>query len=68
MEVSITKEDAVFFLDMIGSRKSPNHIPQFNAEKPYQKILRNRDSVDYKRFVQVYSDVRNTLSEREPIL
>jgi DNA-directed RNA polymerase specialized sigma subunit len=64
----ITINDAIFYLDMIGSSYSPNREHKIGDLKPYYKILDERNSDDFKRFVGVYTSMRDFLSEREQII
>ncbi|MEH7118258.1 sigma factor-like helix-turn-helix DNA-binding protein [Neobacillus vireti] len=68
MEVTgnITKEDVTFFLDMIGSIKRPNY--NIGDLKPYYKILDQRDSENFKRFIKIYIFSRDFLSDREKVI
>jgi len=67
-EVKLTKDDSIFFMDMVGSRKSPNHVPKINKVKPYRKMLKDRNSTEYTRFIRIYKAMRHILSEREMII
>lgn len=67
-EVTFTKEDSIFFMDMVGSCLSPNYVPQLPHKKPYNKILKDRNSTEYKRFIHIYKAIRHILSERERII
>ena len=58
----ITKNDAIFYLDMIGYIKKKGEL------NPYYKILDERNLNDFKRFVGVYTVMRDFLSEREQII
>lgn len=62
-ENKLTKDDAKFFMDMVGW--SPDFI--LYKGKPYTKLLKERNSDDYIRFIGVYKDTRHVLSERELI-
>ncbi|MBU9723137.1 MULTISPECIES: sigma factor-like helix-turn-helix DNA-binding protein [Bacillaceae] len=64
-EKEITKEDVLFYLDMIGSRYGPSYKPKIGKLKPYYPLLKERDSEDYKRFIRVYHNYRDCLKERE---
>lgn len=66
--INITVKDAVFFLDMIQSPWSPNHKPGFFIQKPYFKLSKEMESIDYKCFLFVYKQLRNILSEREQFI
>ena len=64
-EKEITKEDVLFYLDMIDSSYGPSFKPKIGKLKPYYPLLRDRDSVEYKRFIRVYLHYRDCLKERE---
>jgi DNA-directed RNA polymerase sigma subunit (sigma70/sigma32) len=57
--------DAIYYMDMVYHVKSPNFVPHFNKERPYIKMLKQKDSEEYKRFIRVYMAVRHLLLERE---
>ena len=59
------REDAVFFMDMVGSARSPNDKHEYFQRKPYYKILERRDSVEFVRFSDIYRSLSPVLSERE---
>ncbi|TWE08768.1 sigma-70-like protein [Neobacillus bataviensis] len=61
----LTRNDVIFFMDMIDSVWSPNFKPQIFKQKPYYKILNQKNSDDYKRFLGVYKAIRHVLTERE---
>ncbi|MCM3567830.1 sigma factor-like helix-turn-helix DNA-binding protein [Neobacillus mesonae] len=52
-------EDAMFYLKMIG------HGSDIGTIKPYYKILNDRNSDDFKRFISVYTKFKDSLSEKE---
>ncbi|ETI70555.1 sigma factor-like helix-turn-helix DNA-binding protein [Neobacillus vireti] len=58
----ITRNDEIFYLDMIGRNK------EIHALNPYYKILEERNSDDFKRFIGIYTVMREFLSEREQII
>jgi len=62
---SVSYEDAIFYMDMVGSVSSPNFKPKVNRIKPYYEILDNRESKKFQRFVKIYSNQKHILSERE---
>lgn len=64
----LTKDERIFFMDMIGSFYSPNYVPKLYKVKPYSKILKDRSSDKYKLFIEVFKTVRHILSEREMII
>lgn len=51
--MNLSKDDAIFFLDMIDSGLSPNHSPEFFKRKPISKFVKNRKSVEYQRFKHI---------------
>lgn len=61
----ITKEDSLFYLDMINSVYSPSHKPEIGQYKGYYELLKQQDSKDYITFICVYLYFREALSERE---
>lgn len=65
---NLTKEDSIFFMEMIDSSKSPNFEPKMHQVKPYYKIVNEKDSDDFKRFIKVYNAKRNVLTEREQFI
>lgn len=67
-EKILTRDDVIFFMDMVASSKSPNYVPKLPKIKPYNKILKERNSIDFKRFIRVYKAVRHILSNRELII
>lgn len=54
----ITREDALYYVEMRGNER-------IHKAKRYYKLLNDRESFDYKRFVNVYLEHRTFLSERE---
>jgi DNA-directed RNA polymerase sigma subunit (sigma70/sigma32) len=64
----LNRDHAIFFMDMVGSRKSPNYVPKLPKVKPYNKILKGRNSIDFKRFIRLYKAMRHVLSDRELII
>ncbi|GGM23504.1 hypothetical protein GCM10011351_06610 [Paraliobacillus quinghaiensis] len=64
-EKEITKEDVLFYLDMIGSIYGPSFKPKIGKLKPYYSLIKERDSEEYKRFIYVYHNYRDCLKERE---
>lgn len=61
----ISKEDALFYLDMIDSVLSPNFKPRIGQSKPYYPLLKKHDSEGYTTFIKVYQYFRENLEERE---
>ncbi|MBM4761449.1 sigma factor-like helix-turn-helix DNA-binding protein [Bacillus sp. B15-48] len=64
-EQEISKEDVLFYLDMIGSSYGPSYKPKIGKLKPYYPLLKEQDSQQYKRFIRVYHHYRDCLKERE---
>ncbi|GAB4074606.1 hypothetical protein GCM10028778_21090 [Barrientosiimonas marina] len=62
---TITSDDVIFFMDMVNSPRSPNHIPGFHQPKPYYKILDDPESEEFRRFIKVYNAEKHVLKERE---
>ncbi|WP_421379622.1 sigma factor-like helix-turn-helix DNA-binding protein [Bacillus salacetis] len=56
-----TIEDVDFFIFMIKREK-------FGLMKRYYNILHNKESEEYKRFINVYLKYKNVLSEREQLI
>lgn len=52
-------------MDMVGSTRSPNVVPKMYRQKPYNKILTEKDSDNYKRFIAIYNAMSIALTERE---
>jgi hypothetical protein len=61
----LTKEDAIFFKDMVDSVWSTNFAPKLYKVKPYAKIRNNKNSNEFKRFIGLYKAMRRVLSERD---
>jgi hypothetical protein len=61
----LTKEDAIFYLDMINSVFGPNHIAKRGMRSPFYQILSDKNSDYYKRFIRVYKLMRHFLQTRE---
>jgi len=53
--VNLTKDDVIFFMDMVGSAKSPNFKPKLYRVKPYYKILDDPYSDELLRFIKIYN-------------
>jgi DNA-directed RNA polymerase specialized sigma subunit len=68
MQSNISKEDVIFFLDMVNSNRSPNFNGQFRVKKPYIALLKERNSTEYKRFVEIYQAIKHILLERERLI
>lgn len=60
----ITRNDAIFFIDMLGYPGS-RIDPKLHRPKPYYKILKESQSDDFLRFMNVYNEAKHILSERE---
>ncbi|MCY8938857.1 sigma factor-like helix-turn-helix DNA-binding protein [Peribacillus frigoritolerans] len=65
-EKILTKNDAIFFMDMVGW--NPNFIFKSYKKKPYTKLLSQKNSDNYERFIEVYKAMRHVLPEREQII
>ncbi|WML56661.1 sigma factor-like helix-turn-helix DNA-binding protein [Neobacillus sp. PS2-9] len=63
-ETLMTKDNAIFFMDMVDSVKSPNFVPVLFKPRPYIKLLQNKGE-DYQRFIGLYAMMKYILSERE---
>lgn len=61
----ITKDDALFFINMLKPPFNPNHVHGFYMNKSYYKILDDNTSDDFQRFIKVYNIERPVLKERE---
>jgi DNA-directed RNA polymerase specialized sigma subunit len=59
--MEITKEDVLYFIYMRNSEK-------MGSSKRYYTILQNKDSEEYKRFINVYVKNKYVLPERERIV
>lgn len=68
MQSNISMEDVIFFLDLINSFHSPNYKPQLGIKKPYIALLKERNSTEYKRFVEIYQALKHILLERERLI
>jgi hypothetical protein len=64
-ENQITKEGAMFYLDMINSRFCPTYKPKLGQKKQYHKLLKQPNSEEYHILINVYQRFRDQLSERE---
>ncbi|WML26283.1 hypothetical protein [Neobacillus sp. OS1-33] len=67
-KTELTKDDAIFFMDMVASVWSPNFVSKLYKAKPYIKILTEKVSDNYKRFIGLYTAMSYLLSERELII
>lgn len=61
----LTKNDAIFYMDMVGSAQSPNYVSKLNKQKPYYELLKNRNSNEYSRFISIFVVMSYVLTERE---
>jgi DNA-directed RNA polymerase sigma subunit (sigma70/sigma32) len=64
----LTRDDAIFFMDMIEYVWGPNFAPKLYKVKPYTKILNDKNSNNFKRFIRLYKSMSHVLSERELII
>ncbi|MFZ3580526.1 sigma factor-like helix-turn-helix DNA-binding protein [Virgibacillus sp. DJP39] len=64
----LTRDEAIFFLDMVGSVKSPNKKTKSTRVKPYYSILNDRDSDDFKKFIDIYKSLKHILPERKQMI
>lgn len=67
-KLDITIDDAIFYMEMIRSVWSPYYEPQYGKRKPYLKILKDRESIEYNRFIKVYRVIKHILSDREQFI
>lgn len=67
IEEKVTREDAIYYLDMTASMYSPNHVPKIGKIRPYYKLFKDIENRkdEYNRFIKVYLHVREILMERE---
>jgi DNA-directed RNA polymerase sigma subunit (sigma70/sigma32) len=65
---NISRDEAIYFLDMIGSSRSPNHQPRLGKRKPYYALLKDRETKEYKSFIEIYLILKNILSEKECLI
>lgn len=68
LKSSITIDDKTFFMDMVDSVNTPDFKPKLYKVKPYFKILKNKDSHEFKSFISVYMAFRHILPERKMII
>ncbi|WP_421379591.1 hypothetical protein ACOJQI_15845 [Bacillus salacetis] len=59
--MEITKEDVIYFIYMRNSEKG-------GSSKRYYKILHNKESEEYKKFINVYLKHKHLLSVREQLV
>ncbi|OIJ22318.1 hypothetical protein BKP45_06675 [Anaerobacillus alkalidiazotrophicus] len=64
----MTKEDVLFYLDMIGSRYGPTYQHKFGNQKPYYQLVKEKDSENYKTFIRVYQHYRDLLEEKPKMI
>ncbi|WHY75697.1 sigma factor-like helix-turn-helix DNA-binding protein [Neobacillus sp. WH10] len=67
-ENKMTRDDAIFYLDMIGSSRSPNQKHKIGELKPYYKILGERNSDDFRRFIRIYTEMKHLLTDKEQFI
>ncbi|MGG0940493.1 hypothetical protein ABHN11_31285 [Brevibacillus centrosporus] len=65
--INLSKEDAIFFLDMIDSTYSPNHVPKLHKQAPLSKLVKDRDSAEYQRFHQIANSLLPLLPRQKEI-
>ncbi|WP_099364492.1 hypothetical protein [Fredinandcohnia onubensis] len=63
--VNISKDDAIFYLDMVNSSKSPNFQGSMHRRKPYYDLFKEKESDEYRRFIFVYNTMKHVISDRE---
>jgi hypothetical protein len=61
---NISYDEAIFFLESINSYKISNRQPMCKR-KTYYTFLKNRESKEYKKFIEIYKRIKYILSERE---
>src|SRR5699024_828838 len=61
----ITRDNVIFYMDMVNSAKSPNFIPKLFKRKQYYKILDEPDSDEFHRFIKIYNKTKHILKDRE---
>lgn len=59
-EFKIDIDDAIYFMEMISS--------EYGKRKPYLNIIKARESKEYLRFIDVYTAIKHTLSDREQLI
>ena len=63
----ITKNDAVYYRDMVGlGEKKPKSVQ--SNRSPFYNLLEDRNSHEYIRFIKVYKTMQYVLSEREKLV
>ncbi|MEC2133435.1 hypothetical protein P9G84_31775 [Brevibacillus centrosporus] len=65
--INLSKEDAIFFLDVIDSMYSPNHVPKLHKQAPLSKLVKDRDSAEYQRFHQIATSLLPLLPRQKEI-
>lgn len=65
-ESILTRDDANYFIEMVGW-KLDFSLKSYKV-KPYTKLLTDRNSDNYRRFIGVYKAMRNVLSDREQMI
>ncbi|MDE5416276.1 hypothetical protein [Alkalihalobacterium chitinilyticum] len=64
-EQQITKEDALFYLEMIGMRNSHSYQRITRRRRPCYQLFKRRETEEYKRFINVYHHFKEILTERQ---
>ncbi|MFT4416045.1 sigma factor-like helix-turn-helix DNA-binding protein [Fredinandcohnia humi] len=57
----ITREDVLYYLEMRTKEKT-------HEKKRYYKIIKDRESQEYKKFINVYLETKSVLSDREQVI
>ncbi|MBM7662246.1 DNA-directed RNA polymerase sigma subunit (sigma70/sigma32) [Bacillus mesophilus] len=57
----ITKEDVLYYLEMRTKEK-------MHERKRYYKIIKEQESQEYKKFINVYQENKSVLSDREQLI
>ncbi|MFT4414554.1 sigma factor-like helix-turn-helix DNA-binding protein [Fredinandcohnia humi] len=57
----ITKEDVLYYLEMRTKEK-------IHEKKRYYKIIKERESQEYKKFINVYQENKGVLSDKEQLI
>lgn len=62
---NITRDDVIFFADMVGFPFPSGKRTPIHSKKPYYQIL-NKPHLDvYQRFIKIYKEARYVLNQRE---
>lgn len=59
-EFKVDIDEAMYFMEMITS--------EYGKQKPYLNIIKNRESKEYFRFIDVYVSIKHILSDRERLI